>query len=83
MAIRNHLSGSENRPLFPLSSDVHQLREEMDELENYVLAYGIQGSKWTSKEPFTYRKYRSLEDMNLGKTDEELAFEQKINELKI
>ncbi|KRE10006.1 helicase-exonuclease AddAB subunit AddB [Bacillus sp. Root239] len=68
--------------LFPLSSDVHQLREEMDELENYVLAYGIQGSKWTSKEPFTYRKYRSLEDMNLGKTDEELAFEQKINELK-
>ncbi|MHC8971135.1 helicase-exonuclease AddAB subunit AddB [Priestia aryabhattai] len=68
--------------LFPLSSDVHQLREEMDELENYVLAYGIQGSKWTSKEPFTYRKYLSLEDMNLGKTDEELAFEQKINELK-
>ncbi|TYR79567.1 helicase-exonuclease AddAB subunit AddB [Priestia megaterium] len=68
--------------LFPVLSDIHQLREEMDQLENYVLAYGIQGSKWTNGERWTYRKYRSLEDMKIGKTDEELQFEEKINELK-
>lgn len=67
---------------FSIEAEVEALREGMDQLENYVLAYGIQGTKWTNGERWKYRKYRSLEDMNLPKTDEEVQFEEKINELK-
>ncbi|MCF2132529.1 hypothetical protein L1I79_39955, partial [Strepomyces sp. STD 3.1] len=54
----------------------------MDKLENYVLSYGIQGSRWTSEEKWTYRRYRSLEDVKTGQTDEEREIEQKLNELR-
>ena len=33
----------------------------MDEFENYCLAYGVQGKRWTSEDPWTYRRYRSLD----------------------
>lgn len=36
-------------------------RGGMDELENYVLALGIHGSRWTQKERWDYRVTRSLE----------------------
>ncbi|MBM7702643.1 helicase-exonuclease AddAB subunit AddB [Metabacillus iocasae] len=68
--------------LFPLDSNLHTYREDMDLLENYVLAYGVQGSKWTKEERWTYRRYRSLDDSDLGKTDEEIEYENKINDLR-
>lgn len=68
--------------LFPLDANVPLLREEMDRFENYVLRYGIQGTKWTMDDRWTYRRYRSLEDMDIPKTDEEREFEEKINELR-
>ena len=35
--------------LFPLDGNIQELRERMDRLENYCLAYGVQGEKWTKK----------------------------------
>ncbi|KAB2496513.1 helicase-exonuclease AddAB subunit AddB [Priestia endophytica] len=68
--------------LFPIHVSLNEIREEMDKLENYVLSYGIQGSRWTSEEKWTYRRYRSLEDVKTGQTDEEREIEQKLNELR-
>ncbi|MGD6817726.1 helicase-exonuclease AddAB subunit AddB [Metabacillus sp. 84] len=67
--------------LFPEGSDRQLYREKMDFLENYVLAYGINGSRWTSDKRWTYRRFRSLEGGN-AVTDEELEKEEQINELK-
>ncbi len=65
--------------LFPLKSEP-SLRDDMDILENYCLAYGVQGSKW--KKQFTYSKYRTLDHIQKVKTDEELKMEKKLNYLR-
>jgi len=67
--------------LYPLDVAKPVMREQMDRLENYCLAYGIQGSKWTSDERWTYRRYYSLDD-HYVKTDEEQEMEDLVNDLK-
>lgn len=67
--------------LYPLDADKAEMRKEMDQLENYVLAYGIQGKKWTDQAGWTYRKYHSFYD-NDKKTDEEEEIEKRINQLR-
>ncbi|MDF2904462.1 MAG: ATP-dependent nuclease subunit, partial [Bacillus sp. (in: firmicutes)] len=57
--------------LFPFDMNPLKLREKMDKLENYVLAYGIQGDKWTRKQQWTYRRFRGLELESLPQTDSE------------
>lgn len=37
-------------------------RNEMDELENLVLAYGIQGARWTDTKNWNFTRFRSLDD---------------------
>ncbi len=69
--------------LFPLEENPDRMREKMDKLENYVLALGIKGSKWTKKDRWTYRRFRGLEmDINI-QTDAEKEMEQELNELRI
>lgn len=68
--------------LFPLNYSSPILREKMDRLENYVLSYGIQGSKWTKKERWTYRRIRGLEMTNTGQTDAERDIEEEVNQLR-
>ncbi|QQZ08262.1 helicase-exonuclease AddAB subunit AddB [Heyndrickxia vini] len=68
--------------LFPLTQSTEKLREKMDLLENYVLAYGIQGSKWTSKDRWIYRRFRGLEMEHSRQTDKEKEMEQEINNLR-
>ncbi|MGE8205175.1 helicase-exonuclease AddAB subunit AddB [Heyndrickxia sp. NPDC080065] len=68
--------------LYPLNHSPEKLREKMDQLENYVLAYGIQGAKWTSKERWKYRRIRGLELNHLPQTDREKEIEQELNELR-
>ncbi|WP_203364164.1 helicase-exonuclease AddAB subunit AddB [Bacillus sp. REN10] len=68
--------------LFPLKGNWNKLREQMDRLENYVLAYGIRGDRWTKEEQWSYRRYRGLEGINRVQTDEEQRIEREINELK-
>ncbi|NPV74336.1 MAG: helicase-exonuclease AddAB subunit AddB [Pelotomaculum sp.] len=61
--------------LVPLS------REEVDLLENYVLAHGIRGSRWTDGRPWEYRRELTLgEDPGLnGSESVEL---EKVNRIR-
>lgn len=68
--------------LYPLDVKKEAMREEMDEFENYCLAYGVQGKRWTTDEPWTYRRYRSLDGVNGTVTDRERVMEEKINRLR-
>lgn len=68
--------------LFPLDANHLKVREQMDRLENYVLAYGIQGQKWTKKDRWRYRRFRGLELDNIVQTDVEKKIEDELNELK-
>ncbi|MBY0121078.1 helicase-exonuclease AddAB subunit AddB [Bacillus sp. S/N-304-OC-R1] len=68
--------------LFPAKLSAAGLREQMDRLENYCLAYGIQGDKWTNKKRWVYRRIRGLEFAAFGQTDEEKEIEQELNDLR-
>lgn len=68
--------------LFPFKQNPKTLREKTDRLENFCLAYGIQGVKWTNKKPWTYRRIRGLELENLPQTDAEKRMEEELNEMR-
>lgn len=69
--------------LFPLGENPTRMREKMDKLENYCLAYGIKGSKWTKKDRWVYRRIRGLELEASAQTDAEKEMEQQLNELRL
>lgn len=66
--------------LFPLGNT--DTREQVDQLENYVLSYGIQGKKWYVKEPWTYQRMATTAEHEAEKTKSEQLFEKEINELR-
>ena len=68
--------------LFPLESNHDFMREKVDRLENYVLSRGIKGKQWTSKDRWTYRRFRGLELEERLQTDKERQLEDELNELK-
>ena len=68
--------------LFPPESNHDLMREKVDRLENYVLSRGIKGTLWTSKERWTYRRFRGLELNERSQTDQEKKIENELNELK-
>ncbi|MGB9662437.1 MAG: hypothetical protein ACPL5F_10575 [Moorellaceae bacterium] len=69
-------------PLFRcLKTDLLPLsREEVDLLENYVLAHGIRGSRWLDGRPWTYRRRYTLGEE--ADTAEEAPDLEQINALK-
>ncbi|WP_078381492.1 helicase-exonuclease AddAB subunit AddB [Sutcliffiella halmapala] len=68
---------------YAVDQDMNEMREKTDKLENFCLSYGIQGKKWTMKEPWTYRRFFSIDSEGpYVQTDEELAYEREINELR-
>ncbi|NMO94840.1 helicase-exonuclease AddAB subunit AddB [Paenibacillus lemnae] len=56
--------------LLPLDGSIS--REDMDQLENHVLASGIQGSRWTDGRPWKGMPSLSLEDGEAGRREEGL-----------
>jgi ATP-dependent helicase/nuclease subunit B len=68
--------------LYPLKRNTVEIREKMDLLENYCLAYGVKGELWAAKKRWIYRRYRGLELTDAPQTDEERATEEEINELR-
>ena len=57
---------------YPLTEDA------IDELENYVLEYGIRArSQWFSDDPWVYQRFRGFESSS--QTDEEKAKQRRIN----
>lgn len=69
--------------IYSLHENPGKMREKMDRLENYCLAYGITGSKWTKKERWVYRRIRGLELETNTQTNVEKEQEQELNELKL
>lgn len=69
--------------LFPLKENHGRIREKMDRLENYVLAYGVKGEKWTRKDRWIYKRMRGLELEKTIQTDAEKEMEQEINEMRL
>ncbi|MBW8350383.1 helicase-exonuclease AddAB subunit AddB [Bacillus sp. IITD106] len=65
--------------LFPLGSDLEKLREQMDRLENYVLAHGIKGDKWIDKKPWRYKRFFGLDHEGSPQTDAEKELEAELN----
>ncbi len=68
--------------LIPGDQDEATLREEFDVLENYVLAYGIQGHRWKNETPWPYRKIVGIDKQGLAKTTSEDVMEAKIHNLR-
>ncbi|MBU9719930.1 MULTISPECIES: helicase-exonuclease AddAB subunit AddB [Bacillaceae] len=68
--------------LFPIDREIKQMRERVDQMENYVLSYGIQGYRWYQKEPWTYRRVRTSADGEKKRTETEEKFERELNELR-
>jgi len=56
-------------------------REEVDLLENYVLAHGIKEGRWLSAEPWPYLARRSLDDTSAPSPGEE-QFLARINDIR-
>ncbi|NPC92125.1 helicase-exonuclease AddAB subunit AddB [Bacillus sp. WMMC1349] len=67
--------------LFPHDEPKNLVREQVDQLENYCIAHGIKGDRWTRKDRFIYRRYASL-DGDFVQTDREIEIENMLNELK-
>lgn len=68
--------------LFPLRSNVSEMREKADRFENFVIAQGIYGYRWFEESRWLYKKYRGLEFLTNRQTDEEVAIQQMIDEMK-
>ncbi len=68
--------------LIPSTDKDYPLTQEaIDELENYVLEYGIRNrSKWTSSEDWIYRRFRGFDETR--KTTDEMKKENRINALR-
>lgn len=61
-------------PLFRcFKTDLFDLsRDEIDKLENYVLEFGIRGTKWTNEQPWTFiRRFSLGEDAELNEVQQE------------
>ncbi|WP_445506424.1 helicase-exonuclease AddAB subunit AddB [Niallia sp. 03190] len=69
--------------LFPLHEAKDALREKVDHLENYCLAYGIKGDKWTKKERWKYRRFYGLDWEQGVQTDQERKIENELNETRL
>lgn len=54
-------------------------REQADLLENYVLAFGIRGSRWTMEADWTWRSNGSLEDVLETVPEQEQLMLEKLN----
>ncbi|TSI04254.1 helicase-exonuclease AddAB subunit AddB [Lysinibacillus sp. BW-2-10] len=67
---------------FPLHSNLKEMREKADILENFVIAQGIYGYRWFEDSRWFYKKYRGLEFFSKQQTDEELKMQQILDEMK-
>jgi ATP-dependent helicase/nuclease subunit B len=68
--------------LIPSTDSAYPLTQEaIDELENYVLEYGIRSrTRWLKENRWSYQRFRGFDEMR--KTNEELEKEEKINRLR-
>ncbi|MED4729956.1 helicase-exonuclease AddAB subunit AddB [Aneurinibacillus migulanus] len=72
-----------------MEETAEEMRHRIDRVENYVLAHGIEGYRWTDPNwEWKYRVYRGLDENSvevaaaMRQSDEELAMEQEIAQLR-
>ncbi|WP_018922366.1 helicase-exonuclease AddAB subunit AddB [Salsuginibacillus kocurii] len=69
--------------LYPLGYPVDEMRERVDELENYVISYGIKGKqRFEQSATWQYRRQRTQADGERHQSAEEEAHEQRLHETK-
>ncbi len=68
--------------LIPLQANKREYRFHLDVLENFVLAYGIRGYRWTDNQPWTEKRYASLEQDEQEQTADHVEYLQLINSTK-
>ncbi|WP_378955665.1 helicase-exonuclease AddAB subunit AddB [Pelosinus sp. sgz500959] len=57
-------------------------RDEVDRLENYVLEFGIRGTKWTNDQTWTFiRRFSLGEDSEMSEVEQ--SYLQEINEIRM
>lgn len=63
----------------PKGEGKHRLDQEaIDELENYVLEYGVRGrSRWLSDKPWIFQRFKGFDQS--AQTDRELGTQERIN----
>ena len=59
---------------------MEQARKQMDQLENYVIARGIQGYRWFEDSFWEYRRFKSIDDYSVPRTTAEIEHEQFLKE---
>jgi ATP-dependent helicase/nuclease subunit B len=57
-------------------------RHRADELENYVLMFGIHGSRWTDVQPWEFKLRYSLEEESEARTEQDAALLQRIHDTR-
>lgn len=69
--------------LFPWSApeEIRLWRERYDQLENFVLAHGINGKQWTQKQRWSVYRSNSL-DEELRETDRDAEAEEELEALR-
>lgn len=69
--------------MLPLSDGEQPItRRMLDELENYVLAFGIHGYRWTDGKRWTYQRAASLEDDEVETSVKEQLYLEQINDAR-
>ncbi|WP_431029218.1 helicase-exonuclease AddAB subunit AddB [Lysinibacillus sp. LZ02] len=64
---------------FPLNSDMDTMREQVDQLENFVIAKGIQHNRWKEDKFWVYKRFRTLEKIGTVQTSAEAEMEQLLH----
>ncbi|MEX2104297.1 MAG: helicase-exonuclease AddAB subunit AddB, partial [Bacilli bacterium] len=59
-------------------AELQEKREQLDGLENYALAYGVNGSRWTNEQRWVYYRPHSLEE----DTKQDVRIEDELNDLR-
>ena len=64
---------------FPLNSNVDAMREQVDQLENFIIAKGIQHNRWKDDKYWVYKRFRTLEKLDSIQTSAEAEMEQLLH----
>lgn len=65
---------------FAMNKGIEHARKQMDQLENYVIARGIQGHRWFEDYFWEYRRFKSIDDYTATRTTAEEEHEQFLKE---
>ena len=68
---------------YPVGGDIHRYREQIDQLENFVIAKGIVGAhRWKDERSWVYKRFRTLEKEDSVQTDRERDMQALIIEAR-